>query len=506
MQMKKAAATPARFTAALLVAAFFSGCGESTSPPEPASVTPDATVADGTAGLVLTTPPTFTVKDAGGNALGGVDVTVTVTAGGGTLTDAPTETRSGATPIGTWKLGNIAGVNSVTVTVPGLSPIVISVNGRAGPPASIAFTGGAGQSALAGASVSVAPTAQVRDQFGNGVSGVAVLFAVADGEGAVAGANVTTDAAGNAVSPTWTLGKSAVPQTLRASAGAFATTLSATVATSYNVEVRFFGPQLPAAAANAFLAAAARIRGAVVGDLPDIATPPAGIDLTQCGVAGVTLSETVDDLIVYASVAPIDGPGRILAGAGPCFVRVPGDQSIIGVMRFDSDDIQPLIDNGRLRDVIQHEMLHVVGVGTLWSRFGLIQGAGTVDSRYTGALGIGACITLGGGAVCAGSVPVENQGGPGTADGHWRESVFATELMTGFIGGNNPFSTITIQSLGDMGYAINTGSSDIYTVPGASASALLGHVLGDRANGWEILEKPRFMISRTGRVTALPSL
>jgi hypothetical protein len=59
------------------------------------------------------------------------------------------------------------------------------------------------------------------------------------------------------------------------------------------------------------------------------------------------------------------------------------------------------------------------------------------------------------------NVPVEGTGGPGTADSHWRESVFANELMTGFIGGNNnPLSKVTSRSLLDLGYAIDDATAD----------------------------------------------
>src|SRR4051794_6205534 len=49
-------------------------------------------------------------------------------------------------------------------------------------------------------------------------------------------------------------------------------------------------------------------------------------------------------------------------------------------------------------------------------------------------------------------VPVENTGGPGTRDSHWREAVFGNELMTGFVGpAGNPLSRTTVGSLQDLG-------------------------------------------------------
>ena len=99
---------------ALLVTGF-SACNDSTGSLQPTGLSEDqGAVAEGTAGTVLLTPPTFTVKDQNGNALGGVSVTIAVTAGGGTLTEAPTQSKSGPTPVGVWRLGNIAAVNTIT--------------------------------------------------------------------------------------------------------------------------------------------------------------------------------------------------------------------------------------------------------------------------------------------------------------------------------------------------------------------------------------------------------
>ena len=488
--------------------------GEVAGPPKPTSVAPtQATLADAIAGLPLGASPTFVVKDGSGNTLGGVAITVTVTAGGGTITGAPTSSVSGSpTPIGTWTLGKTAGVNTVTITVSGLPPVTISVNGKAGPAASIAFTAGASQVALAGTAPPVAAVATVKDQFGNGVAGATVLFTIGDGDGTVFGLPVTTDASGNATAAQWKLGRSAAPQSLRATSGGFSALVTATVTTSYNIDLRFFGPAMPDAAAAAFTAAAARISGSVIGDVPDV-NIAAPIDLssntTGCGLPGVTLpAGIIDDVVIYASVAPIDGVGKVLAFSGPCFIRnSPGattdNLTVIGSMQFDSDDIQNLITRGSLKDVIQHEMLHVVGIGTLWTTKGVLAGAGTVDSRFTGQLGINACISLGGSTICPTSVPVENSGGAGTADGHWRETTFGNELMTGFINtGLNPYSTISIQSLGDLGYVVNQAAADPYTIPGTSFMASRASILGDLSSPtWESLKKPVAMITRDGHIT-----
>jgi hypothetical protein len=68
----------------------------------------------------------------------------------------------------------------------------------------------------------------------------------------------------------------------------------------------------------------------------------------------------------------------------------------------------------------------------------------------------------------AAGIPVENQGGQGTAGVHWREGMFKTELMTGYAeaaGVPMPISRMTVGSLQDLGYTVNYAQADPYTLP-----------------------------------------
>jgi hypothetical protein len=356
---------------------------------------------------------------------------------------------------------------------------------------------------------------------------VSVVFTVTEGEGSIAPSTpVTTDASGNATGPVWTLGKLAAPQSLRASVAPTPTTTitgaaSASVTTSYNLEVRFFGPPVNSIVSGVFNFAAARIKGAITGDVFDAAAEATPRDLSSntegCGVPGLptAFSERIDDIVIFATITPIDGPNNILGSAFPCFIRdgpAPNLQTVIGIMRFDSDDIESMVLRGNFTDVITHEMLHVVGLGTLWGpeEYNLRQGAGTPQSRYTGALGVGGCVAVGGASVCPGIVPLENTGGAGTADSHWSEAVFFNELMTGFVntrssvpsGLLNPFSLISLRSLGDLGYVVNEKAADPYSIPNPAANSVLGQLnISTPAPQWERLERPRFKITRSGRIT-----
>jgi Leishmanolysin len=501
-----------------LIAAAMAGaaCKDGTAPPTPSSVEAANTTPSATAGLALTAAPTFSVKDAGGKVLGGIAITIAVTAGGGTLASPPASTVAGSpTPIGTWTLGKTAGLNTVTVTVGNLTPLVISVTGVAGPPASLAVTAGDSQSAFAGTTLVNPLTVQLRDQFNNGVPGGTVGFVVTSGGGSITPATVTTDANGNATGATWRLGKSAIAQTASVTSGTFSTDATANVASDFTVDLRFFGPAMPPEAAAAFNDAAARIRAAITGDIPDINIPlltrNAGVDISDCGPTGVTVNEIVDDVLIYATVVSIDGPGKILASAGPCIVRSAGGFAIVGVMRFDADDIGGLVSTGRLNDIVLHEMMHVVGFGTNWEAPNtLLLGAGTSDPRFTGPLADGACSDAGGSVICASGVPVENcKDCPGTADAHWRESIFDTELMTGFAeapGVAMPFSNITIQSMADEGYVVNPAAADPFLLNGGTVPSRQQRsnvMTGADAQQWEIVVKPSLEISRTGIIRQL---
>ena len=100
-------------------------------------------------------------------------------------------------------------------------------------------------------------------------------------------------------------------------------------------------------------------------------------------------------------------------------------------MSFDTADLADMEAAGTLNDVITHEMGHVLGIGTIWTRKRLLRGGGGNNPTFTGTVAKAEFGILRGSGPVA--VPVENTGGPGTAGGHWRETVFRNELMSGFI-------------------------------------------------------------------------
>ncbi len=219
--------------------------------------------------------------------------------------------------------------------------------------------------------------------------------------------------------------------------------------------------------------AAARWESLVTADLSSI---PWAAAAGSCGGATVpALNETVDDLVIYLEFVPIDGVGGILGSAGPCLIRGAGNLPFLGGMKFDTADLTNLEAQGRLEAVIVHEMGHVLGIGTLWNHFGLLNDptspspAPINDTWFSGAAATAAFNSIGGAGYGGGEiVPVENNNaiyGTGSLNGHWRESVFTTELMTPSIGvGASPLSVVTSESLSDLGYAVDSATADPFTL------------------------------------------
>jgi hypothetical protein len=221
----------------------------------------------------------------------------------------------------------------------------------------------------------------------------------------------------------------------------------------FQIEIRFLGG-LTQQQQNAFKKAADRWTKVIVGDLPAV-----HVD-----------GELIDDLLILAQGVAIDGPGRILGQAGPTHLRpaTAGASAYIpakGIMSFDTADLKAMQQQGTLNDVITHEMGHVLGFGTIWIPKKLLKGSGTTNPTFSGKNAMNAYKDLRHLAGRA-EVPVENMGGPGTRDSHWRESVFGNELMSGYIAAaDNPLSRLTVASLRDLGYAVNLDAAEPYALP-----------------------------------------
>lgn len=196
---------------------------------------------------------------------------------------------------------------------------------------------------------------------------------------------------------------------------------------------------------DAFARAVARWSEVIIGDLPT-----------------ATLSDgtEVDDVIIYVRVSPLDGVNGVLGQAGPTHLRWQSQLPIAGTMEFDESDLEALFAEGSLDETITHEIGHVLGFGTLFAQHDLIQGRGTANPTFIGPMAMAEYARLKGLAIPT-PVPLEATGGAGTAEAHWRESVFDDELMTGWLDpGVNPLSRLTIAAIGDLGYKVDLERAD----------------------------------------------
>lgn len=229
----------------------------------------------------------------------------------------------------------------------------------------------------------------------------------------------------------------------------------------FKIDIEFLGG-LTSTQRAIFQDAAARWSEIIVGDLPTTTVN----------------GKEVDDIVIGAQGKHIDGAGgpdgNVLGQAGPTHLRDGSLLPAAGVMSFDTHDLADMEADGSLLDVIVHEMGHVLGIGTLWSFAGYLEdpvdNVGADDPKFIGPKAVAAYGMLLG-VEGAPPVPVEATGGPGTANGHWRESTFDNELMTGWIdqGVFNPISAITVASLKDLGYDVNMDAADDYGVPAMRA-------------------------------------
>jgi hypothetical protein len=257
---------------------------------------------------------------------------------------------------------------------------------------------------------------------------------------------------------------------------------------TFDIEIVPIAPITDPEAQAAFDLAEATWESIIRSELQNINFAGTPVPADACLTGQPAINDEVDDLRIYVEFEPNDGPGGTLASAGPCVVRTGGTATtIVGIMSFDSDDFGNLSASA-LNRVILHEMAHVLGFGTLWGRNGQLINPSCPDgpdedsigdcsasdppgpdTRFTGSLASAAYRALGG--VANANVPVENaQGGPGTRDGHWRESIFGLELMTGFLTSNvaNPLSLLTVAALDDSGLAVDYSTVDNYSIAGTA--------------------------------------
>jgi hypothetical protein len=201
------------------------------------------------------------------------------------------------------------------------------------------------------------------------------------------------------------------------------------------------------------LESAARAWEALIG------APVPPITLRGRRIDGLLVRAEIQDHGVSGGLARC-GPDRVRPGAAGAAAYLPATADLaLNAAQFDI-----LRSTGRLRDVLFHELAHALGFGTVWNLKGLITGSGGRDPQFVGAKAVAEFAALVGRS--ATGVPVENNGPAGTANRHWRETVFGEEMMSSYLPtADNPLSRLTLASMADLGYVIDISASEQYALP-----------------------------------------
>ena len=478
-------------------------------------------------GSAVPVNPAVLVTDSAGTPLPGIAVSF-VTERDATLTGAEATTDTlGRAAVASWILGTTAGEYWIEASVEGDgikgNPARVVARAQPGPAAEIVIVEGDNQRSEVELPVPVDPRVQVQDSYGNGVPGVKVAFK-AGGGSAVSPSERVTDRDGFAAVDLWVLGPTAdITYRLTAEAsegddtvGPVTFTATATPAV-YNIEiVHADSSVLSKGQLAAFEEAEEFWEEAIQGNLQSY--PIRKSSLERCLEKGdidleVPGDRIVDDLLIYSDAREIDGRGGIFAGAGPCQIRDSTSLPIVGVMFFDIEDLDEMEkEQGgeHLNGTILHEMAHVMGFGTVWERLELLEDpvdpddpTGDEDPHFVGEEALAAFDSIGGDEYEGGDpVPVQNLGGRGVVNGHWRESVFDTELMTPYLDGGvaNPLSIVTIASFQDLGYEkVDLDLADDFELPQSSPNPV-PHAFHRVRLGADILWIPLAVVDRKGRV------
>ena len=478
-------------------------------------------------GMAVPILPTVLVTDSAGTPLPEIPVTFEAD-GDAAITGAEATTDTlGRAAVGSWTLGTTAGVYRLKASVDadGIqgNPAFIGARALPGPATEVVIVEGDNQESEAKLPVPVSPKIQARDSYGNGVAGLTASFRAGGGSAAIPSER-ETDSDGYAVVDRWILGPNeSLSYRLTAevmdgdrSVGMVRFTATATPSVYDIVIVHADSSALSEGQLEAFAKAEEFWEKAIQGNLgwSTLKKP----DLERClSLADIDYEvpgdRVVDDLLIYADVREIDGLGGIFAGAGPCQIRQEGALPVVGVMFFDIEDMVGLEEQeeGRHLDgTILHEMAHVMGFGSLWEYLGLLQdpvdpsqATGNEDPHFVGDSAIKAFNEIGGDEYTGGEpVPAENLGGAGVVNGHWREFVFRTELMTPFLNGGvpNPLSVVTLASFQDLGYEeVDVSLADEFALP-TSSPGVAGDLVRQIRMGGDILRIPLAVADRDGNI------
>jgi hypothetical protein len=209
----------------------------------------------------------------------------------------------------------------------------------------------------------------------------------------------------------------------------------------------------------------------------DITTIDKGIAKWKSIITDAIYDNFAHDMTIYVDI--VTREANILASAGPYVPSMPKNGKFIpycGVLelntstwRYQMTDIKENGESTAYRTVV-HELAHIFGIGTLWIENGLLDSKGwyigeNALREYKKQFGDSTFV----------AIPVEDDGGSGTAGGHLEEGVQSRasrnnryrdgkfypgldrDLLTGWAeldDGPEPLTDISIGLLEDCGYKV----------------------------------------------------
>jgi hypothetical protein len=406
-------------------------------------------------------PPAVVLRDAFDNPIIGAPVTFTVAQGGGTVIGGSTTTDAGGIArVQSWRLGADR-ENLLIASSPGVPDVLFNATAQF----MLKFAGDYSSCPVNTTACSFGVRAF--NTQGQPAAGQTVTWLDASGASATTTTNVHGFATSALFAPSAAQGVFTQVARLEGVGEEQTFTYSVVQGGNFDIEFRFFG-EVTASVTSAAYAAGQRWQQVITGNLAPVNN--VHIPANVCGDHPAS-TENVDDLLIFVFVSPL--PGNALAAAGICGWRTNNLLPFLGIIFVNPVFLEFMETQGVLTDVMLHEIGHVLGLHSEWwgpSRFGFVHGQGS-DPRYTAPRAVSRFVL--GGAWAFDHIPVENVGGEGSINAHWRDSVLGNELMTSVLSSTNPLSAITIGALHDLGYQVNIGAADPYVVPGSSFEALL---------------------------------
>ena len=251
----------------------------------------------------------------------------------------------------------------------------------------------------------------------------------------------------------------------------------------FNIELVFVG-DFTDARKDVMQQAARHWETIITEGLPDV-NFSANPHSLSFGDGTIAVDDTVDDLRIFIQKEELES---LIAGTGgPRYVRSgdPTGLPATGLVVISPSFLarrqqwEPLwMEERLLRDLMLHEIAHVLGFGPLWGELDLrheLPG----DAYFSGELAIQAFNAAGGESYSGNKVPVVGASGGCGVGAHWRADVFrgldrqfGAEQMEPTLEREHRLSAITIQSLADLGYVVDVSRADPYRLPASISTTL----------------------------------